>query len=156
MHRPVPTVVVIAMIGLTACGSKPSPMLPTDSMFDSQAVAVDSTDAVDTGLSGTNDDMESDSGGPAGGDNDSGSTDANDGGAGDGSADGSGSDDGGADGGSDDSGADDGSDDSGDAGTSIADFSLEDLNPSSSTYGQPVSPRDLLAQTSGWYFVHST
>lgn len=38
----------------------------------------------------------------------------------------------------------------------LADFSLEDLNPSSDTYGQPVSPRDTLEAVSGWYFVHAS
>ena len=40
--------------------------------------------------------------------------------------------------------------------TPVPDFSLVDVNPTSPTAGQPVSPRDLLAQTSGWYFTHAT
>lgn len=32
------------------------------------------------------------------------------------------------------------------------DFSLQDVNTASSTYQQPVSPRDYLEQVSGWYF----
>ena len=64
------------------------------------------------------------------------------------------------DGGSGDGGSSDGSDEGGDSGGDptmmVADFSLEDLNPSSLTYGQPVSPRDVLTQVSGWYFTHST
>ena len=38
----------------------------------------------------------------------------------------------------------------------VADFSLVDLSPLSPTSGQTISPRDLLAQTSGWYFVRSS
>ena len=34
------------------------------------------------------------------------------------------------------------------------DFSLEDVNSASSTYQQPVSPRDYLEQVSGWYFAN--
>lgn len=36
------------------------------------------------------------------------------------------------------------------------DFALVDVNPASQTHNQPVSPRDYLDQTSGWYFTHST
>ncbi|NUO48314.1 MAG: hypothetical protein HOV80_05605, partial [Polyangiaceae bacterium] len=36
------------------------------------------------------------------------------------------------------------------------DFSLLDVNPASSTSGQPVSPRDYLQRVSGWYFGHAT
>jgi hypothetical protein len=67
---------------------------------------------------------------------------------------------------SDDSGLDTGEDtgDGSDTGEeplpispdAVPDFSLVDLNPNSSTFGQPVSPRDLLARTSGWYFVRAT
>ncbi len=35
-------------------------------------------------------------------------------------------------------------------------FSLEDVNATSATYGEEVSPRDFLYQTSGWYFGHAT
>lgn len=38
----------------------------------------------------------------------------------------------------------------------VPDFALVDQNPNSPTAGQPVSPRDLIAQTSGWYFTHAT
>jgi hypothetical protein len=38
----------------------------------------------------------------------------------------------------------------------VPDFALVDVNPTSSTYGQNVSPRDYVGQISGWYFVHST
>lgn len=39
-------------------------------------------------------------------------------------------------------------------GTPRPDFSLEDVNPASSTYQQAVSPRDYLEQVSGWYFAN--
>jgi hypothetical protein len=73
--------------------------------------------------------------------------------------------DGGSDGGSGDSGSgDSGSSDGGggDTGEAVAgknavpDFSLPDLNPTSSRYGEAVSPRDYLEQVSGWYFIHAT
>lgn len=38
----------------------------------------------------------------------------------------------------------------------VADFSLEDVNPTSLTFGQPVSPRDYLEKVAGIFFVHST
>ncbi len=38
----------------------------------------------------------------------------------------------------------------------VPDFALMDVNSTSSTYGQPVSPRDYLQQVSGWYFGHAT
>jgi len=38
----------------------------------------------------------------------------------------------------------------------VTDFSLEDVNKTSTTYGAPVSPRDYLEQVSGWYFGHAT
>ena len=48
------------------------------------------------------------------------------------------------------------------AGSSVAtgdemmpDFGLMDVNSTSSTYGQLVSPRDYLQQVSGWYFTHA-
>ena len=37
-----------------------------------------------------------------------------------------------------------------------SDFSLFDVNPTSASYLQPVSPRDYLEKVSGWYFGHST
>lgn len=36
------------------------------------------------------------------------------------------------------------------------DFSLDDVNPTSATYGEAVSPRDYLEMVSGWYFGHAT
>ncbi|MBJ96099.1 MAG: hypothetical protein CMP23_16665 [Rickettsiales bacterium] len=36
------------------------------------------------------------------------------------------------------------------------DFYLDDVNPSSSSVGDPVSPRDYLQKVSGWYFGHAT
>jgi hypothetical protein len=36
------------------------------------------------------------------------------------------------------------------------DFSLQDVNPNSSTSGQLVSPRNYLDQISAWYFGHAT
>ncbi len=38
----------------------------------------------------------------------------------------------------------------------VPDFALVDVNSTSSTYDQPVSPRDYLQQVSGWYFGHAT
>jgi hypothetical protein len=38
----------------------------------------------------------------------------------------------------------------------VADFSLQDVNASSPTFGTPVSPRDYLQQVSGWFFGEST
>ena len=38
----------------------------------------------------------------------------------------------------------------------MPDFSLADVNPTSATLNQPVSPRDYLAQVSAWYFGHAT
>jgi hypothetical protein len=38
----------------------------------------------------------------------------------------------------------------------LPDFTLQDVNPNSATYGDPVSPRDLLGKVSGWYFGHAT
>jgi len=35
-------------------------------------------------------------------------------------------------------------------------FSLVDINPSSTSFNQPVSPRDYLGQVSSWYFGHAT
>jgi hypothetical protein len=41
-------------------------------------------------------------------------------------------------------------------GDEAPDFSLLDVNATSPTAGQPVSPRDYLEQVSGWYFGHAT
>lgn len=38
----------------------------------------------------------------------------------------------------------------------VPDFSLPDVNPTSATFEQAVSPRDHLEQVSAWYFGHST
>lgn len=40
--------------------------------------------------------------------------------------------------------------------SAMPDFHLADLNPTSSRFGEVVSPRDYLQQVSGWYFTHST
>ncbi len=37
-----------------------------------------------------------------------------------------------------------------------ANFSLEDVNDSSETFGAVISPRDYLGSISAWYFGHST
>ncbi len=42
------------------------------------------------------------------------------------------------------------------AAESVPDFALVDVNPTSSTYNQPVSPRDYLQEVSAWYFGHAT
>ncbi|HCH62967.1 MAG TPA: hypothetical protein DFR83_09190 [Deltaproteobacteria bacterium] len=150
MNHPKQVLTGLLWLGIAACGgSKSSPMLPTDSMFDEASAMSDSGTEVDSGASdgGSGSDGGSDggSGDASGGSSDGG---AGDGGSGDNGSSGS---DGGS-GGTDDGGTDDG----GDLSLPLPDFSLDDLNPSSATYGQPVSPRDLLAQTSGWYFTHST
>lgn len=36
------------------------------------------------------------------------------------------------------------------------DFSLQDVNPTSGTYGEEVSPRDAKGMASAWYFGHAT
>ena len=38
----------------------------------------------------------------------------------------------------------------------VPDFSLADVNPTSATADQSVSPRDYLTKVSAWYFGHST
>ncbi len=38
----------------------------------------------------------------------------------------------------------------------VPDFSLIDVNTTSPTYMQAVSPRQFMGQVSGWYFGHST
>jgi len=40
----------------------------------------------------------------------------------------------------------------GNGAEAVPDFSLIDVNSTSSTYNQLVSPRDYLQQTSAWYF----
>lgn len=41
-------------------------------------------------------------------------------------------------------------------GDDLADFSLEDVNATSSTFGQQVGPGDQADLVSAWYFGHST
>lgn len=38
----------------------------------------------------------------------------------------------------------------------VPDFSLKDVNTTSVTFDQEVSPRDHLQQVSAWYFGHAT
>jgi hypothetical protein len=38
----------------------------------------------------------------------------------------------------------------------VPNFGLMDVNPTSSTYSQAVSPRDYLGEVSAWYFGHAT
>lgn len=38
----------------------------------------------------------------------------------------------------------------------VPELSLMDMNPTSDTHGQMVSPRDYVGKVSGWYFGHST
>lgn len=38
----------------------------------------------------------------------------------------------------------------------VPEFSLVDVNPSSATYNQAISPRDHLGHVSAWYFGHAT
>jgi hypothetical protein len=40
--------------------------------------------------------------------------------------------------------------------SSMADFSLVDVNHNSASHNQAVSPRDYLDQVSAWYFGHAT
>lgn len=40
--------------------------------------------------------------------------------------------------------------------TEVPDFALEDVNDTSSTFGQSVSPRQYLEKVSGWYFTHAS
>ncbi len=40
--------------------------------------------------------------------------------------------------------------------TAIPEFALPDVNTTSATYGEIVSPRDYLGQVSAWYFGHAT
>ena len=55
-----------------------------------------------------------------------------------------------------DDGADSGGQDTGGgepAPEMMANFSLDDLNPTSPRYGEVVSPRDYIEEVSGWYFI---
>jgi hypothetical protein len=131
------------LIGLAACsGSKSAQMLPTDTMFQDSATPTDAGRPVDTGLGGSGDGGSGDESGGSG-------DESGDGGSGDESG-------GDESGGDESGGSDEGGEAGGDPALMVADFSLDDLNPSSLTYGQPVSPRDVLTQVSGWYFTHST
>ena len=38
----------------------------------------------------------------------------------------------------------------------VPDFTIEDVNPNSPTYGDTLSPREYLGQISCWYFGHAT
>ena len=38
----------------------------------------------------------------------------------------------------------------------VPDFALMDVNPSSDTFNQSVSPRDFMGEVSAYYFIHST
>ena len=38
----------------------------------------------------------------------------------------------------------------------VPDFGLMDVNTTSATYQDVISPRDYLGQVTGWYFGHST
>ena len=42
-----------------------------------------------------------------------------------------------------------------DASGPVPDFSLEEVNASSATYGELISPSDFLGKASAWYFGHS-
>ena len=41
-------------------------------------------------------------------------------------------------------------------GEKVFDFSIPDVNPTSATFGQNVSPSDYLGKVSAWYFGYST
>ncbi len=38
----------------------------------------------------------------------------------------------------------------------VPNFSLEDTNPTSATFGQSISPRDYMGEASAWYFGHAS
>jgi hypothetical protein len=40
--------------------------------------------------------------------------------------------------------------------TAVSAFAVRDVNPNSSRYEEPVSPRDYLGRVSAWYFGHAT
>lgn len=42
------------------------------------------------------------------------------------------------------------------AADTIPDFVVEDVNSTSATYEQQISPRDYLGKVSGWYFGYAT
>ena len=39
---------------------------------------------------------------------------------------------------------------------SLYDFTLPDLNPDSSLYGNDITPSDYLGEVTGWYFIKAT
>jgi len=45
---------------------------------------------------------------------------------------------------------------SGPASQQAPDFALLDVNPTSTSFDQPVSPRDHIGRTSAWYFGAAT
>jgi|GEM_PF-4757720 len=128
----------VLLFGLTGCGGTfipvKVPATTTVAPADTADVGGDDGGTTDTDSGG--DDGTTDSGGDDGGGDDSG----------------------GDDGGGDDGGGDDGTDTNPESilGSEAPDFSLEDLNDTSPTFGQTISPADLIAQTSGWYFTHAT
>lgn len=124
------TTPLLALAALLACSPDPGP--------DPRPDGTDGTTATD-GSAGDGTDGTTASDGTAGDGTDGSGTDGTDGSASDGTA-----------GDGTDGTAPEVSEDA------VADFSLEDLNPSSPTYGQPVSPRDTLEAVSGWYFVHAS
>ena len=42
------------------------------------------------------------------------------------------------------------------AATAVPDFELPDVNPNSPSLDENISPRDLMGQVSGWYFIKAT
>ncbi len=38
----------------------------------------------------------------------------------------------------------------------VSTFALEDVNSTSASYGQMVSPEDFAGKATAWYFLHST
>ena len=61
----------------------------------------------------------------------------------------------GEEGAGDDGGSGSGQDSGGGGSTPamMANFQLEDLNPESPRFGETISPRDYMAEVSGWYFI---
>ena len=43
-----------------------------------------------------------------------------------------------------------------DGAAAVPDFSLPDVNPNSPSYEDSISPRDLMGQVAGWYFIKAT
>ena len=42
------------------------------------------------------------------------------------------------------------------AATMVPDFDLPDINPNSPSFDASISPRDLMGQVTGWYFIKAT